>query len=229
MKVAIMQPYFFPYLGYFQLIHSVNAFVVYDDVNFIKGGWINRNYILGQGKRQRITIPLLGASQNKLINQIDLVGCTEKVLKSIQRNYAKAPCFASVFPLIEELLHQPERNLAKFLDISLRQICAYLGLSPTWHISSALDTTPSLRGQDRILHICQSLGTDQYINLPGGRVLYDPVAFAERGIKLLFVEPTLVEYRQFGEMFVPGLSILDVMMFNDSDCCRHLLREYRLV
>lgn len=224
-----MQPYFLPYLGYFQLIHAVDAFVVYDDVNFIKAGWINRNYMLGQGGRQRMTMPLLGASQNRLINQIELASTPEKLLKSIRQNYAKAPYFASVFPLVGGLLLRTERNLARFLDSGLQHICAYLGLNPVWHVASDLGIASNLRGQDRILGLCGALGADHYVNLPGGRSLYDPIVFAERGLKLSFIEPGPVEYRQFGGTFVPGLSILDVMMFNDVVNCRRLLREYRLV
>lgn len=228
MKVAIMQPYFLPYLGYFQLIHAVDVFVLYDDAHFIKGGWINRNYMLGQGGRQLMTVPLRGASQNKLINQIQLVGAPHKLLKSIRQNYAKAPCFDAVFPLVENLLTLPERNLANFLDICLRRVCTYLGLTPNWQVASEIPVAADLRGQDRILALCEALGASHYINLPGGRMLYDPAAFAKRGMQLSFLEPGLATYRQFGTSFTAGLSILDVMMFNDSACCQRLLQEYRL-
>jgi hypothetical protein len=229
MKVAIMQPYLFPYLGYFQLIHAVDAFVVYDDVNYIKGGWINRNFILGQKDRQRVTLWLEGASPNNRINQIMVGSNTEKLLKTIRQNYAKAPSFDAVFPIIEEILHQKERNLARFLDTGLRRICAYHGLQREWHISSSLKKDNSLRGQEKVLAICKELGATQYINLPGGKALYDSEYFASGGIQLSFIEPKPVTYCQFNGEFVPNLSIIDTMMFNDKEQCGRLLWEYGIV
>lgn len=228
MRLAIMQPYLFPYLGYFQLIRAVDAFVVYDDVNFIKGGWINRNNILSGNDRQLITLPLQGASPNKLINQIE-VGGQHKILQSIRHSYGKAPHFGAVYPLLEEILTYPEKNLANFLDHQLRRICAYLGLQPQWHISSGLKKDNGLRGQDKVLSICAELGATQYINAPGGKDLYAHDAFEAQGIKLSFIQPRAVSYRQFGTGFVPYLSIIDVMMFNDKAQCARLLEEYDLV
>lgn len=228
MKLAIMQPYLFPYLGYFQLIRAVDAFVVYDDVNYINGGWINRNYVLANGNRQLITLPLQGASQNKLINQIE-VGGQHKILQSLRHSYGKAPHFDAVYPVIEDILTQTEKNLARFLDYQLRRICDYLGLDPQWHISSALEKDNGLRGQDKILSICKELGSTHYINVPGGKTLYDQESFAARGLKLSFIQPKAVSYRQFGKEFVPHLSIIDVMMFNDREQCARLLEEYDLV
>lgn len=228
MKLAIMQPYLFPYLGYFQLVRAVDAFVVYDDVNYIKGGWINRNYILANGDRQLITLPLQGASPNKLINQIE-VGGKHKILQSLGHSYGKAPHFEAVYPVIEDILAQTERNLACFLDYQLRRICDYLGLWPQWHISSDLRKDNSLRGQGKVLSICEELGATHYINVPGGRALYDQQVFAAHGLRLSFVQPRAIEYRQFKKPFVPNLSIIDAMMFNDREQCASLLGEYDLV
>ncbi len=228
MKLAIMQPYLFPYLGYFQLIRAVDAFVVYDDVNYIKGGWINRNFILTQGGQQRITLPLQDASPNKLINQVE-VGGQHKILQSLRHSYGKAPYFEAVYPVIENILVQTEKNLARFLDYQLRCICDYLGMRPQWHISSVLDKDNGLRGQDKVLSICEELGATHYINVPGGKGLYDRDDFARRGLQLSFIQPRPVEYRQFGKTYVPNLSIVDVMMFNDQEQSAKLLEEYDLV
>lgn len=228
MKLAIMQPYLFPYLGYFQLIRAVDAFVVYDDVNYIKRGWINRNYILANGKGQLITLPLQGASQNKLINQIEVV-TQHKILKSLRQSYGNAPYFDNVYPMLEDILAQTEKNLARFLVYQLRRICDYLGLGPQWHISSSLAKDNGLRGQDKILAICEALGATHYINVPGGRALYDQPSFAARGLQLSFIQPRAVSYRQFEAGFVPSLSIVDVMMFNDREQCSMLLEEYDFV
>lgn len=228
MKLALMQPYLFPYLGYFQLIRSVDAFVLYDDVNYIKGGWINRNYILSQGDKQLITLPLQGASPNKLINQIEIGNQHSKLLQSIRHSYGKAPYFSDVFPLLEDILMQQEKNLARFLDYELRQLCNYLGLNSQWHISSELQKDNVLRGQDKVLAICEELGATHYINVPGGKALYDQASFASRGMQLSFIQMKEVSYRQFGKDYVPRLSIIDVMMFNDSEQCARLLEAYEL-
>lgn len=228
MKLAIMQPYLFPYLGYFKLIRAVDAFVVYDDVNYIKAGWINRNYILANGERQLITLPLQGASQNKLINQVE-VGGPHKILQSLRHCYSNAPHFNTVYPILEDILAQTEMNLARFLDYQLRRLCDYLGLCPQWHISSALAKDNELRGQDKILSICEKLGATHYINVSGGKALYDQPSFTARGLQLSFIQPRAVSYRQFGLDFVPSLSIIDVMMLNGREQCTKLLEEYDLV
>lgn len=227
MRLAIMQPYLFPYLGYFQLIRAVDAFVVYDDVNFIKGGWINRNNILANGDRQLVTLPLRGASPNKLINQVEVVG-QHKILQSLRQNYSKAPNFDVAYPFLEDCLKQTEKNLARFLDYQLRRICDYLGLNPQWYISSQLDKDASLRGQNKILSICEVLGATHYVNAPGGKALYDKHSFVARGLKLSFIKTKEVAYHQFGKAFVPSLSIIDVMMFNDREQCAKLLEDYDL-
>lgn len=229
MKLAIMQPYLFPYLCYFQLIRSVDAFVVYDDVNYIKSGWLNRNYILAQGNKLLITLPLQGASPNLLINQVEVGGRPEKLLETIRHCYGKAPEFTTVFPLVEEIIMQQEKNLARFLDHGLRRICDYLGLHPQWHISSGLNKDNELRGSKKVLAICEELGATHYINVPGGKELYNREDFANMGMQLSFIQPRQAEYRQFGKAFVPNLSIIDVMMFNEQKQCRKLLEEYELV
>lgn len=229
MKLAIMQPYLFPYLGYFQLIQEADAFVVYDDVNYIKGGWINRNFILGLGEPQRITLPLRGASPNKLINEISLDGSNKKKLvRTIQQRYSKAPQFRVAFPLIEDILTYHDNNLFRFLYRQLRQLCDFLGLEAAWHISSGLKKDVELHGQDRILAICEELSATHYINAKGGRGIYSRDAFAKRRIKLSFLKQKDIFYPQFGGKFVPNLSIVDVVMFNNYEQCLHLLKAYEL-
>ena len=228
MRLAIMQPYLFPYLGYLQLIHAVDEFVIYDDVNYIKRGWINRNNILNQGQSQLITLEVSGGSQNSLINQVRVGANRKRFLENIRHSYARAPQFKEVYPLIEKILLQNESNLALYLATGLYSVCEYLGLDPVWHMSSDIEKDESLRGQDKIVSICESLGASHYINLPGGRNLYDVVMFYEKGIRLSFIESMPVIYPQFGGDAVPGLSIIDVMMFNDLEQCRRLLSEYRL-
>jgi len=229
MKVAIMQPYFFPYIGYFQLIHAVDLFVIYDDVNYIKGGWINRNFILSQGQRTRITLQLLGASSNLLINQIHIGNNSSTLLKTIQQSYARAPYFQEAIQLIENILSSEETNLARFLDFSLREFCDYLGLDRVWRLSSDLKKDVALKGQKKVLAICEELGASQYVNLPGGRELYDHTNFAEQGVQLSFLEPIINPYEQSEDKFIPYLSIIDVIMFNSQKKCQQMVREYEIV
>ena len=229
MKLAIMQPYLFPYLGYFQLIHAVDSFVIYDDVKYKKGGWINRNYILSQGREMLFTVPVKGGSQNRLINELEMAEGGEKVLRTFRHCYSKASQFNSVYPLLESIFSSPERNLARFLENSLRLVCDHLLLVPQWHVSSALHKDPGLRGQAKVLAICEELSATHYINAPGGRELYDREAFASRGVKLSFLQSREVEYRQFSEAFVSSLSIIDVLMFNDRVQCRRIIKGYDLV
>ena len=230
MKLAIMQPYLFPYLGYFQLIHAVDVFVVFDDVNYINRGWINRNNILAKGEAQLFTMELKQASQNKLINEIGVGGGNEKLIRTIQLSYSKAPYFQQAFSIIEDILNQKEMNLAQFLDYQLRAICAYFGLSPLWKTSSQLRKDKDLREQEKILAICEELEAKHYINLPGGKDLYDQKTFEARGIELSFIQSKPITYLQFNSEFIPQLSIIDVMMFNSPDAIKDkILNSYEIV
>lgn len=229
-RLAIMQPYLFPYIGYFQLIHAVDTFVVYDDVNYMKGGWINRNFILSHGAATRLTLPLQGASPNVLINEVT-VGDRRgraKLLKTVAQSYARAPHFKSVIPLVEEVLLFEEPNLAIYLDHSLRKICEYLELDVRWIVSSELRKDSDLRGQEKVLTICEMLGATHYINLPGGRDLYVNRTFERHGLQLSFLHHEQVGYKQFTSAFIPNLSIVDVMMFNNREHCANLLGGYSL-
>jgi hypothetical protein len=229
MKVAIMQPYLFPYLGYFQLISAVDAFVVYDDVNYINRGWINRNNILSGGRARLLTMALEQASQNKLINEIKVVGENEKLLRTISQSYTKAPYFKKVFPMIQDILMQNEKNLTKYLDYQLQKICVYLGLDPIWLISSSLNKSTSLRAQEKIIAICEELGATHYVNGIGGAKLYERQSFEEREIELSFLKQLPAEYPQFSHGFVPNLSIIDVMMFNSKNFIQsNLLNKFEL-
>lgn len=232
MRVGIMQPYFFPYIGYWQLINAVDRYVICDDVNYIKGGWINRNYILVNGRRKRINLRLSKASQNKLINEIELL-CDEvyydKLLKTIEFSYKKAPYFNEVFPLINSIIKHDEKNLAKYLAHSIQEVCKYLGIDTRLIISSELDKNNSLRRQYRIIEICKLLNADQYINAIGGIELYSRDDFLAHGIDLKFLKTREIKYQQFNKEFIPNLSIIDILMFNSVEETKKLLGEYDLI
>ncbi len=224
-----MQPYFFPYIGYFQLINAVDTFVIYDDVNFIKGGWINRNNILAQGERKLLTLPLTGASQNKLINEVSLAGQQRKLLETIRHCYSKAPHFPEAFSLLESIFSLQTNDLTEFLEHQLVALADYLGINTQWIRSSNIDKDNTLRGENKIIEICTQLGATHYINMPGGKSLYDADTFSREGIQLSFIDPRPSPYQQFSNKFEPNLSIIDVIMFNSQSQCSELLMEYSLV
>ncbi|WP_332444481.1 WbqC family protein [Wolinella succinogenes] len=229
MTVAIMQPYFFPYIGYWQLINAVDTFVIYDDVNYINKGYINRNSILVNGKSQQFTIELMGASQNKLINEIEVGNNLKKLLKTIEMSYKKAPYFDIVFPAIEDVLSQKENNLAKFIGYSIQKISNYLEIGTNFIYSSDIEKDNSLKAQDKILDICQKLNANNYINAIGGQELYDKKRFQEQSIVLNFLKTQLVEYKQYKNEFVPYLSIIDILMFNSIADVKDMLKRYELI
>lgn len=218
-KVAIMQPYLFPYIGYWQLINAVDTFISFDDVNYIKKGWINRNNFLINGESHLLTLSLSKASQNKLINETFISEneqTKKEFLKTIENSYKKAPFFLEVFPLIETIFFSPEKNLAKFILNSLKVINSYLQIKTKILVSSEIPKDLSLRGEQKILDLCSKVGATDYINPIGGVSLYCKETFLARNINLNFLQTDFskISYEQYNNNFVQGLSIIDVMMFN---------------
>ncbi|MEM8953389.1 MAG: WbqC family protein [Verrucomicrobiota bacterium] len=228
MKIAIMQPYAFPYLGYFQLIHAVDRFVLLDDVNFIVRGWINRNQFLSPDGAATFTIPVQDVSQNRLINEIEIANdppWQPKLLKRLTQTYRAAPHFESISPLLENLIGSAHGNLARFIKTSLTQLNEYLGIKTPLVSSSAIPIDPGLRAQDRILALCKHEHASTYINAEGGRDLYEDDAFHQKGIQLTFLEHIPVPYPQFKTPFIPRLSIIDALMFQSQEELAHRLTE----
>lgn len=229
MSIGIMQPYFFPYIGYFHLMQEVNVFVIADDLNYIKNGYINRNSILLNNETFKITLQLNGASQNKLINEIEVGNNNSKLLETIRRAYKKAPYFNDVFPLIEDIMLNEEKNLARFLGDSLIKISNYLNIEVKILYSSEIDKDNSLTYDDRIIDICKRLDMNCYINAIGGKVLYSKDTFMKQNLELYFINSQISEYKQFNDNFIPNLSIIDLMMFNSKENLTKLLDQYELV
>ncbi len=183
-----MQPYFFPYIGYFQLIKAVDLFVIYDDVNFIKQGWITRNRILLDNKIFNITLKVKGASSFQKINQIEVYPDNKKLLKTIEHAYKKAPQFLLAFPVICEVLNHDEKSLSKKLGYSLQKICEYIGIGTKIIFSSDLKKVDNLGGQERVIDICKIFNAADYFNPIGGVELYNRNEFLVHGINLHFVK-----------------------------------------
>jgi len=224
-----MQPYFFPYIGYWQLISAVDTFVIYDDVNYFKKGFVSRNYVLVNGARYLLRLELLKASQNKKINEILVGGNTSKILQTISSSYKKAPNFEEVFLLLKKVLMNKNNHLAQFLFYSITQICEYLEIPTKLIISSEVEKNNALRGQNKIIQICQSLQATQYINAIGGQELYQKEIFSKQNVELSFLKSKSIQYSQYKEPFVSNLSIIDVLMFNDKERIKHYLSEYVLL
>jgi hypothetical protein len=230
MRLAVMQPYLLPYLGYWQLIHASDKFVIYDDVNYIPRGWINRNRLLVNGQPVYITLPLRDSSQNKKICQMQFTEDQRaplRMLRTIELAYRRAPGFSWAFPCIEHSMRDGSGNLAEFLAHQIDAVCRLLGIQTEIVMSSRIYGNAELTGVDRILDLCRRNGATEYLNLPGGRTLYQPVAFKERGVKLGFISTESIAYRQIGVAgFVPNLSIVDVLMCLGKDGVRHHLTSY---
>lgn len=231
MKLAIMQPYFFPYIGYFQLIAAVDTFIVYDNIKYTKKGWINRNRMLQNSRDAMFSLPLKGASDALDIRERELAAdfrC-DKLLNKIKGAYQSAPYFQQCIPLVEQVVRHEERNLFSFLYHSIVSTCDYLGIDTEVRISSSVDIDHSLKSQDKVLALCKTTGAITYVNPIGGMELYSKEDFLEKGIELKFIKSKPFEYPQFSGDFVPWLSIIDVLMFNPLQDVQNVLGEYELL
>mgnify|MGYP002632649357 CR=1 FL=1 len=231
MKLAIMQPYFFPYIGYFQLINAVDRFVIYDDVNYIKRGWINRNRILLNDSPHTFTIPILKASQNITISNTLIdpsLKWREKLLVTMEHAYRNAPYFKEVFLLIEKSILKQCPTIAAYALHSIEAVVDYLEIDTEIVATSSKYGNEHLKGSDRILDICLKEAATTYINPSGGVDLYDKQQFNDAGIDLHFIYPEKVTYAQQKNPFIENLSIIDVLMFNSIEQTHLFLRSFEL-
>ena len=222
MRLAIMQPYFFPYIGYFQLIAAVDMFIVYDNIKYTKKGWINRNRMLQNGKDVMFSLSLKSDSDYLDVRERELAvdfNC-DKLLNQFKGAYRRAPYFAQTYPLVEQIVWHEDANLFRYLHHSIVKSCEHLGIKTKIRISSDIAIDHDLKNQDKVLALCAAVGASTYVNAIGGVELYSKVAFQEKGIELKFIKSKRFEYTQFDNEFVPWLSIIDVMMFNPVDTIR---------
>ena len=233
MKVAIMQPYFFPYIGYFQLINAVDKFVIYDNIEYTKKGWINRNRILKEGVDLMISLPLKKDSDFLFVNQRYLADDWSKsklkLINSIKESYRKAPHFEVTFSLVQEIFNDSNSNLFEFILHSVRQTCKFIGIETEIIVSSTLDYNNELKSEEKVIAICKSIEATQYINSIGGVELYNKNNFSDQGIELNFIKSKPIIYNQFKNEFVPWLSIIDVMMFNSKEVVSDFLNQKELL
>ncbi len=231
-SLAVMQPYFLPYVGYFQLINAADLFIVYDNIKYTKKGWINRNRFLLNGRDAVFSIPLKKDSDSLDIRDREISADFKKskLLNQLREAYRRSPYFERTFPLVERIVLEKETNLFKFILNSIRETCESLAIGSEIVVSSSLRIDHSLRGKTKVLALCRHVGADAYINAIGGRDLYSKEDFSAHGIDLKFLKTKPFEYRQLGGRFVPWLSIIDVMMFNSPDAIRECLASnYELI
>ena len=226
MMLAVMQPYLFPYLGYYQLAYHVNKFIFYDDVNFIKGGYINRNNILANGRRQLFTIPVEKSSSNRKINELHFSNNRKKVVKTIEQSYRRAPYFEAVIPIVCEILNSSETHVPKLCSDSVGSVFKYLGLEFNSSFSSDLHYNRDASAKDKLYSICKILKADKYCNMKNGQSQYSKDEFAEKGIELSFLEMENFSYYQGKNDFVSHLSIIDILMWNDKSAVKALMKKY---
>lgn len=233
MNIGIMQPYFFPYIGYWQLIGMVDKFVIYDNIEFTKRSWIRRNRILVDGNPKMITLPIKNDSdyldiRDRLLSE-DFVTERIKLLNQIKMAYKKSPQFDDIFPLVENCMMYENKNLFEFIYYSIQKIVELLEFETEIIISSQIDMNHNLKGKNRVIETCHRLKSENYINTIGGLTLYDKHEFKRNGIDLSFLEVNPFKYKQFGSDFIPNLSIIDVLMFNSKNKVKEMLLEYKLI
>lgn len=227
-----MQPYFLPYIGYFQLIAAVDLFVVYDHIKYTKKGWINRNRMLLNGSDAVFSLPLKKDSDSLDVVQRELAADFDRarLLNQFRGAYRRASHFDRTFALLERIVLCEERNLFRYIHHSLLCACEHLGIGTEIRISSDVAADHGLAGQQKVLALCRAVGADTYVNPIGGTTIYDKDDFRAQGLALHFLQSKPYEYPQFSAAFVPWLSIIDVLMFNPLERVRELIgSHYELI
>ncbi len=230
MTLGIMQPYIFPYIGYFQLINAVDKFVVYDDVSFIKQGWINRNKILLNRAEHVFTVPLKNASSFVTIGKTEInhalyAGWCGKFAKTLEQAYSKAPNYRPVRELVMGVLEERHNTISELAAKSITTTCGYLGVATEFVMTATHYNNGELKANERVKDICKKEKADAYLNANGGKELYSKDDFERAGLRLNFIRTNSITYPQWGGEFVPWLSIIDIMMFNTLEAVQVLLRE----
>ena len=254
MTIAIMQPYFMPYIGYFQAINAVDKYILYGNVNFEKKSWVNRNRLMQRnGAIEPMIVPLKKKSSNSLIKEMAIDYSTDwqrRLLRSIQTNYGKAPYFEETFSLLTSILSKQYETLMELNTESIKAFARHLGITTEIETDNSRfdDMEEKLRKSDdayvefpymhktrpvrkvaRVIEMCKRERSNHYINAIGGTAMYSKEEFAQYGIQLEFIRTNPIEYDQFNNKFEPYLSIIDVLMHNGKNKTKQMLEEYELV
>ena len=229
MKLGSMQPYFFPYLGYFDLIYSTDRWIVFDTVQYIRHGWVNRNRILHpRSGWQYIVAPLQKFHQDTSIRDILVQegrDWRDRLLAQLEHYKKRAPCYSPTADLVRDCLDNNELSLSRLNVAILDKVCRYIGIPFRYDYLSEmkLELGPVDGPGDWALRESEALGAAEYINPPGGEALFDRAKFEAAGIKLTIQRFENMTYPCDGYGFEPSLSVIDVLMWNSpSDVLRHL-------
>ena len=220
MKLAIMQPYLFPYLGYFSLINQAEKFIIFDTPQFMRKGWIERNRIIKEGGGSvYIKVPLTKAPLGTSILEMEINNSSEwrnKIFAQLDIYKKKAPYFKQVITLVTESFSGDFVSISKLNENILRYVCEYLEIKTEIVVFSELnvDVEQPQAADEWALNICSAVGAKEYLNAVGGKDFFDAKKYSRNNVELFFIDQPLCEYKQFGGEFEAGLSILDVMMFN---------------
>jgi len=235
MKLGIMQPYFFPYLGYYSLIKHTDKWIVFDSVQFIRHGWIERNRILKpQDGWQYISVPLEKHTRETLINNIKInneENWKDKIVRQLEHYKKRAPYYKEVMKLIDNIFQKKYYSIVDLNVSCLVEVCVYLQIDFNYSIFSEmnLEIAPVREPDEWALNICKAINADEYVNLPGGIEFFTREKFNNENIKLSFQKINIKPYNQHRTSFIPDLSIIDVMMFNSKDEIKILLDNYELI
>jgi hypothetical protein len=245
MKAGIMQSYFFPYLGYFQLIDAVDIFHLYEHVSFRKKSFITKNNILDKGRKipVAIKVPIAKKSSFKTIKEIEIQKDNtwkKQLLKLIYFNYKKAAYFEAIYPLIEKSIMRDETSLHRYNSKIIIDICNYLNINTSIKFDNddMLDMEKALKENTevleeikskRILNICKKIGANTYINPIGGIELYDKDYFQQHNMELFFIEAQIEPYKQFDNEYTPYLSIIDVLMHQGKEGSQKMIKQHKLI
>lgn len=235
MKIVVMggnQPYFIPYIGYWQLINAVDVFIISDDYNYINRGWINRNRILQNGNPQYFNIEISHASSNRKINELyisEKIFNKDKKLMQLRNVYRRAPYFNEGYMLMQKIFDYNNFCLADFLENSIKILCNYLEIHTKFVKSSSIPHNCELKKEYKIFDQCRYVGADIYINSIGGQRMYSYDQFKQQGIQLGFIQTKDIKYKQLWYEFVPDLSIIDVIMFNSKKEIKNMLQQYTIL
>lgn len=234
MKVALMQPYFFPYLGYYQLINSVNEFVIFDEVQYIRRSWITRNKILNAHKESiYINVPVCKSPRETKIKDIRIINDINWQKKIIHQllYYKDAPNFSSVMEFVKECLNIKFDNINQLNTSLLRKTCNLLNINT--HISVLSEKLPFINEANEAdewgIIVSKALEASTYINAIGGKEFYSSQKYKDEGLNIQFINPILEPYKQFNHEFVPGLSIIDVLMFNKINKVKEMIEIQEFV
>lgn len=235
MRLGIMQPYFFPYIGYFSLIKHTDNYILLDKVQYIRHGWIERNRILKQsGGWSYIAVPLKKHSRDTLIADIEISNIEnwkQRIISQLQY-YKGAPYYYTIMKLVDDILDIKTRSIVDLDFSALQKVCNYLNINTPIKIFSRMDLQIEKpeAADEWALNICRAIkGVTEYWNPIGGKEFFDCEKYTENHIEIYFQQMHIGEYKQKGNDFEPSLSIIDVMMFNSPEEINKMLDDYELI